>query len=243
MLRQRILPSSTSPPPLSSTLSIAIPEQSGLLRESYASALLHEVRNPLTNIRLAVEMLQDVTKKDHEKSFLEIIDRASFKIEELINNLIIEHQAGNKQSHYYSLHKLLDETININSDQLLIKKVSVTRNYCANDYETLGDRPRMLICLTNIIINAIDAMDAQNGQLTLLTQPLGDRFVISIRDNGCGMSPETLKHIYTPYFTTKKNGLGAGLTATYEILKANNVDIEVQSETGKGTCFILSFNR
>jgi signal transduction histidine kinase len=243
MLQQKILPSSTSPLPLSSSLSIAFNEQSGLLHESYASALLHEVRNPLTNIRLAVEMLQDVIKYEHNKSYLDIIGRASLKIEELINNLILNHQPGDQQSQYYSMHKLLDEILNANRDRLLMKKINVRKDYCATDFKTFGDRSRMLICLSNIIINAIDAMELQNGELTVLSQLFIDRFVVAIKDNGCGMGPETLKRISTPYFTTKKNGLGVGLTATYEILKANKIDIEVRSKPGKGSSFILSFKR
>ena|SRR5690242_15251960 len=174
MLQMQLLPSRTSPPPF---LSIAIPDQSGQLHESYASALLHEIRNPLTNIRLAVEMLHDEIKNSKEKSYLDIINRASSKIEELINNLIKDHLTK-IQKPYYSLHELLEEILCINADRLLIKNITVTKNYAATDYQVFGNKHGMLMGLSNIIVNAIEAIQAKKGHIKVLTEHTGDRFVI-----------------------------------------------------------------
>ena len=65
--------------------------------------------------------------------------------------------------------------------------------------------------------------------------------MIQIEDNGCGISKENLKYIFKPYFTNKPGGLGLGLATTYDILQSNHVGVNVESEEGKGTRFILSF--
>jgi signal transduction histidine kinase len=101
----------------------------------------------------------------------------------------------------------------------------------------------MQIALTNIIINAIDAMPSENGELKLTTKSIDGKYIIQVEDNGCGISKANLKHIFKPFFTKKPGGLGLGLATTYHILKSNHVGIDVESEEGKGTLFILSFDK
>ena len=99
------------------------------------------------------------------------------------------------------------------------------------------------MALTNIIINAIDAMSAENGELKLGTKLIGDRYAIEIEDNGCGISPENLKNIFKAFYTNKPGGLGVGLSTTYDILWSNHVEVKVESEPGTGTCFTLLFDK
>lgn len=100
---------------------------------------------------------------------------------------------------------------------------------------------KMKIALTNIIINAIDAMTAGKGELRLVAKSTNGKYRIQIADNGCGISKVNLKHIFKAYFTNKPNGLGLGLTKTYEILRSNHVWANVESEEREGTCFTLLF--
>ncbi|MDP4284563.1 MAG: ATP-binding protein [Bacteroidota bacterium] len=97
--------------------------------------------------------------------------------------------------------------------------------------------------MTNIIINAIDAMSSKNGELTLITKPEGDQYVLQIEDNGCGISKSNLQNIFKESFSQRAGGLGIGLSATLNILKSNNVKIEVESSEGIGTRFVLSFEK
>jgi signal transduction histidine kinase len=100
----------------------------------------------------------------------------------------------------------------------------------------------MKIALTNIIVNAIDAM-SQKGELKIITKSIERKYAIQIEDNGCGISREDLKNIFKPYFTNKPGGLGLGLAATCDILQSNHVGVFVESEEGKGTRFILLFDK
>jgi C4-dicarboxylate-specific signal transduction histidine kinase len=167
--------------------------------------------------------------------------RASLKINTLITELVRYQQPERIHSSKYSMHQLLDEVLLMAADRLSLKNIIVSKNYAIGDYKKTADRPRMKIALTNIIINAIDAMKKQNGRLMLTTKLTDGRYSIQIEDNGCGIDTESVKHIFKPYFTSKEDGLGIGLAAVQNILKANKVRINVESEKGTGTKFTLAF--
>ena len=99
------------------------------------------------------------------------------------------------------------------------------------------------MALTNIIVNAIEAMSSKNGELNLITKFIDGRYAIEIGDNGCGISKEDLKDIFKPNYTNKPGGLGLGLATTYDILQLNHVGVNVESERGEGTRFTLLFEK
>ena len=241
MIAQHINLTKLTMPSVSPFLSGLIPERFVNEPGFFSAALLHEVRNPLTNITLAVEMLQSGVTGELQKTYLEIITRASFRINGLITDLVRHQQPGLLQHNKYSLNHLMDEVMFMASDRLLVKNINVTKVYSSRDCQATGDRPAMLIALTNIVINAIDAMKKENSLLKVVTHYLDGRYIIQVEDNGCGICEANLKHIFKPYYSSKKNGLGIGLAATKDILKANKVRVHVESEPGVGTKFTLSF--
>ncbi len=206
-----------------------------------AMGLTHEVRNPLTNIILAVELLQHHVTSDLQRSYLDIITRASERINTLVTELAETQQHQQKEDGLHSLHQLLDEVLMMTDDRLKLKNITVIKDYFKEDHGMIQRGVELKIALTNIIINAIDAMKEQSGLLKLVTTAADGNYSLAIEDNGCGISAEDLEHIFNPFFTRKTGGLGIGLATTYDILKANNVKIEVESEEGRGTKFILSF--
>jgi signal transduction histidine kinase len=209
----------------------------------FASALAHEVRNPLSNINLAVEMLKTTMKTEEQKIFLDIILRGSGRINDLVTDLLASTQAEEQHLERHSVHQLLDEALNMNKDRILMKNILIRKDYTTLDCKILVNKERMKIALTNIIVNAIDAMPLGKGKLKLLTRSMNNMCFMEIQDNGVGISKENLKNIFKPYFTDKPSGLGLGLSTTLDILKANHAGVEVQSEEGRGTNFILSFDR
>ena len=82
--------------------------------------------------------------------------------------------------------------------------------------------------------------ESMKGLITIASSIIDDHFIITVSDNGCGMSAETASRIFEPYFTTKANGTGLGMTMAYKIIKEFNGDIQVKSEENKGTVFIIS---
>jgi len=221
-----------TPPPISK-------KQSG----QFGSALAHEIRNPLTNINLAVEVLKHLISDNAQQTYLDIIMRGSTRINDLINELLKSQSADNVHTEEYSIHQLLNEVIEMTEDRIRLKNIAIRKEFAARDIKIILNKPEMKIALTNIIINAIDAMVSEKGELKLVTKSIGGKYVIHIEDNGCGISKANLKNIFKPFFTNKPGGLGLGLAKTYNILQSNQVGINVESEEGRGTRFILSFNK
>jgi signal transduction histidine kinase len=206
-----------------------------------ASALAHEVRNPLATINLAVRMLKSPTKIYDDNLYLAIITKASEQINDLITDLLTSWRPAETQAEKYTMHQLLDEALALTEDRILLKNITVRKDYSTLDCKIFVNKQKIKIALVNIIVNAIDAMHPERGKLKLITRSINGKCIIEIEDNGIGISKENLKNLFTPYFTNKAGGMGLGLSTTIDILKANHATVDVQSEEGKGTRFILTF--
>ena len=205
----------------------------------FAAALVHEVRNPLTTINLAVDMLQSGIKDPELKIYLDIIMRSSVRINDLVSELLKYQQEVQVGADGHSIHHLLEEVLEMARDRISLKKITVIREYAKEDCKIILNRPEMKIALINIIMNAIDAMIPGEGELKLITRSIYGKYVIRIEDNGCGISKANLKCIFKPYFTSKPGGLGLGLATAYDTLRSNHIAVSVESEEGTGTSFIL----
>ena len=207
-----------------------------------ASVLAHEVRNPLTNINLAIEMLESCIKDEDAKVYLDIIMRSSTRINTLITELLRNQHTDEGHTKKHSIHELIDEVLAMAGDRIRLKNIIVTKEYAAQDCNIALNKPEMKIALTNIIINAIDAM-LSGGELKLITKSIDAKFILLIEDNGCGISTENLKSIFRPYYTNKPGGMGLGLATTHDILRLNRVRVNVESVEMEGTRFSLMFKK
>jgi signal transduction histidine kinase len=206
-----------------------------------ASALAHEVRNPLATIFLSVQMLRSPIRVPDHKLYLDIIMKAAGQINDLITDLLTPRRPGERQLEKCTIHQLLDEALAMTEDRIILKDITVRKDYSKLDCKILVNKQTIKIALTNIIINAIEAMQSQKGKLKLITRSINGKCTIEIEDNGIGISKENLKNLFIPYFTDKPGGMGLGLSTTMNILQANHATIDVQSEEGKGARFILCF--
>jgi signal transduction histidine kinase len=207
------------------------------------AALAHEVRNPLTCINICTEMLKSKISNKNKVIYIDIIKRNTSKINNLIYDLITFREADQSRTEKHSLHEVINEVIEIAKDRLMLKNIKLSRNFAPRDYQVLINKPKIKIALTNIIINAIDAMSSNNGELTLVTKSKGDKYILQIEDNGCGISKSNLQNIFKTSFSGSPGGLGIGLAATLNILKSGHVKIKVTSSEGIGTRFVLSFEK
>jgi C4-dicarboxylate-specific signal transduction histidine kinase len=110
-----------------------------------------------------------------------------------------------------------------------------------NDCQIKADAAKLEMALLNLVINAIEAVADETGIIQITTYCKPGQAIVLISDNGCGMTPETKARLFEPYFTSKRNGLGLGLTTTFTILNAHNATIEVNSQINNGTVFQLVF--
>ena len=209
----------------------------------FAAIIVHEVRNPLTSIKLSVQALTAKSMDGDIQKYLDIISKGAQRIDDLVSELLKPQSGSRDFKETISIHDLLDEVIHHADDRLLLKQIAVIRDYNLQDIELSVNKAQLKIAITNIIINAIDAMAPQTGNLKLITTATDNNYTVQIEDNGCGIKPEHLNDIFKPYFTDKPDGLGLGLTATQKILSSNNIEIIVGSKLGSGTVFTLLFNK
>lgn len=208
-----------------------------------ARVIAHEIRNPLTNIDLSANHLEnDNLDGEDKKLFLDIIARNSRRINELINELLSATKFTDLQYEEICVDVLLDETLNEAFDRAQLSRVRIEKKYSNESIWLNVDRSRMKIAILNIIVNAMEAITGDNGCLTIETTHSGENCIIIIRDNGKGMDEETMAKVFDPYFTSKTNGNGLGMTNSQNIILNHKGKIEVFSEEGNGTSFIITLN-
>ncbi|HMI60414.1 MAG TPA: CHASE3 domain-containing protein [Puia sp.] len=225
-----------------------------------ARTIAHEVRNPLTNINLAVEQLQSELKAkeagsakeagnakvadstDSADIMLEMIARNSARINLLITDLLNSTKFTELVYQRFSANQLLDETLELAKDRITLKNVTVIKTYMNGICDILVDQERIKIAFLNIIVNAIEAMEPGSGILQLKTFSRDDKCIISITDNGPGIDEESLSKVFEPYFTSKIRGTGLGLTNTQNIILNHKGQIGLESKKGIGTTFTIQLD-
>jgi signal transduction histidine kinase len=206
-----------------------------------ARTIAHEVRNPLTNISLAAEQLNEATVPNEESALLlDMIRRNAGRIDQLVNDLLHSTRFAQLNFIRVNVSQLVDETLELAKDRIELNNVLVHKKYERDTCEVLVDAEKIKLGLLNIIVNAIEAMEKGKGVLTLTIHENGDKCVIEIHDNGSGMDDDTLQKIYEPYYTGKSKGMGLGLTHTQNIILNHRGNITVQSKPGWGTSFFVT---
>ncbi len=203
--------------------------------------LAHEVRNPLTNVSLSAEQLEIELAEEDQKFYTDIIKRNCTRINDLITQLLQSSRPSDIALTPGSLHVTLEKAIATAEDRLVLKNVSVVKEYDASDLIIGQDSAILEIAFLNLFLNAIEAMEEKKGILTIRTKSTTSGIQVRIIDNGSGISEEKMQHIFEPYFTGKKSGMGIGLASTLNIVQSHHGRIDLESEAGKGTVFTLTF--
>lgn len=209
-----------------------------------AQVIAHEIRNPLTNVKLALQQLEDEISNPNEsvKSFIQLIDRNCNRINQLITNLLDSTKFSELKFEDVSINDILDETIELAIDRIELKHIQIVKQYDPAICDVFVDREKIKIALLNIIINAIEEVSESRGIITFKTEGKEEKCIVTIHDNGNGIDPEIENRIFEPYFSKKQKGIGLGLTNTQNIILNHKGTIKVQSQTGKGTTFTITFD-
>lgn len=205
-----------------------------------ARSIAHEVRNPLTNINLSLDQLKNELKIDGDgEVFLEIIERNSERINKLITEMLDSAKPSKLELVKASINSVIEKTMKLSKDRIHLKDMQLTSDLDPDLSAIYVDSKKLRTAFLNIIINSIEAMEAGKGHLKISTSKMGNDCVIQIRDNGSGMDKETLNKLFDPFFTGKPTGMGLGLTSTQNIIQLHNGSIDVESELGIGSTFII----
>jgi signal transduction histidine kinase len=210
-----------------------------------ARTIAHEVRNPLTNINLAADQLKsDHISEDENSAFLfDMIQRNSNRINQLISDLLNSTKFAELSFEKLHINDLMDTVLKDAEDRIKLANIKVVRKYSNDICHIMVDKEKIKIAFLNIVINAVEAMEGKpDGQLTIETKTENNKCKIVISDNGVGMDEEALVRLFEPYFTSKSNGNGLGLTNTQNIILNHKGEISVQSGKNKGTSFTITLD-
>lgn len=205
--------------------------------------LAHEVRNPLNNINLSVDQLQQELEEDATKKiYLDIIQRNSKRIGAIITELLDSSRPSEMFMEKRALQEIMDESIAAALDRIILQKVKLQVKYSDLPAFIWADKEKLKIAFLNIIINAVEAMQGREEKLDIIIETQHSQHIVKINDKGCGMNEEDLSRAFEPYFTSKRNGLGLGLASTLNILQSHKANIEVSSTLNIGTLFTITFS-
>ena len=206
-----------------------------------ARTIAHEVRNPLTNINLAIEQLRsDFGNQKDSAMFFEMINRNSERINKLVSDLLDSTRLSELNLQSVSVNQLLETCLSEAEDRIVLKHIKVVKQFDKHICSLSVDKEKIRIAFLNLIVNAIEAMET-GGTLTITTTTEKNKCKISIADTGRGMSKEQMGRLFEPFFTTKPKGNGLGLANTQNIIISHNGVINAESEEGKGTTFHIYF--
>jgi nitrogen fixation/metabolism regulation signal transduction histidine kinase len=210
-----------------------------------AKQVAHEIKNPLTPMKLNLQYLQHLIKNNSD-DFKEKFENASNGIIEQIDSLA---NIANEFSNFAKFPKTNLQLINL--AEIINISVSIFQNQknvlIINDLKpgqifVMGDKDQALRVFNNIIKNAVQALDdISNPKIEIGMIKSDIAIIISIKDNGTGINPELQKKLFTPNFTTKNTGSGLGLAMVKNIMQGFNGKVWFESEINKGTCFYLEF--
>lgn len=206
-----------------------------------ASGIAHEINNPLGGIFNCIRMLEEQKDCSNNK-YLELIKDGLERIENTVKKLLWMARKGDDIKGVVKVEELVDHIIEFIKYNVLKKRINIEKNI-ENGLEIFINRSDLEQILLNLLINAIHAIE-HDGVIKISCRREGEKILLEIEDNGCGIGKENLNKIFDPFFTTKKQGegTGLGLWITYEIVKNYGGEIRVESEEGKGSKFYITLD-
>jgi two-component system NtrC family sensor kinase len=207
-----------------------------------AAGIAHEINNPLTSV-LTFSSLLLRKAEDGQKEKLDIIVTETTRCREIVRRLLNFSRQTEPRKENCNINLVVESALSLTKNQLKVRENSITVRKELGELPLLQlDPNQMLEVFINIIINAVDAM-VKGGELAIRTGLTEDAKAVEIRisDTGYGIAEENLEKVFDPFFTTKEvgKGTGLGLAVTYGIIDGHNGSIDVESEVGKGTMFVI----
>ena len=206
-----------------------------------AKQIAHEIKNPLTPMKLSVQHLQRAIENDKEEA-LELAQRVSKTLLEQINNLTDIATAFSSFTKMPKAKKdkiSLIETLDVSID-LFNEESEIIKKYNIENAGIFADKNQLISVFNNLIKNAIQATEEKSSPLILVTLSLKDSFyLVTVEDNGCGISEDKKTKVFVPNFTTKSSGTGLGLAISKQIIENHKGRIWFKSKENKFTKFFI----
>ncbi len=221
-----------------------------------AAGMAHEIKNPLVSIKTFTQLLLDrYNDPDFRTTFSDIVPHEVERIDSIVTRLL--HFARPRPASFapQNLRAIIEEVLTLVENQTRKECVAVEMEFSSAHVEVYGDEQQLHQVFLNLVLNAIDAMSesktrtlrikVEHGHMRLRRHgydplPEVECVKISVSDTGCGVHSDSLDRIFTPFYTTKHDGTGLGLSVVHGIVTEHQGDIYVESAPGEGTTFIIT---
>lgn len=218
------------------------------MRSEFVANVSHELKTPLTSIKGFSETLRYVDDSETKNKFLDIIDKESERLTNLINDILILSNIENihkMESEYFNPGDVIENVLDMVKSQAYKKSIIIKYNDCFNS-EILGSKDKFHQLAVNLIENAIKYSN-ENGIVKIDLTLEEQYFVFKVKDNGIGIPKNDIPRIFERFYRVDKSrstrGTGLGLAIVKHIVKLFNGEISVKSKVGIGSTFIVKIKK
>jgi two-component system NtrC family sensor kinase len=211
-----------------------------------SAGIAHEIRNPLTSFKIFIQSLEkEIDLDENQKEDFRIIMKELDRINENITRFLNFARPEEPLFQQVNINVLVKDTLNLLTSKMKSSGIHLDISLPEDLPPVEGDPKQLDQVFLNLLLNAIEAMP-QGGTLTIssaikVNPDSRQEFLqLIIKDTGHGIPDKDRPYLFDPFFTTKAGGTGLGLSIVYSIIQKHNGRIEVESELGKGSSFILS---
>jgi len=211
-----------------------------------AAGVAHEINNPLNFIQGGVYGIENLIeeKLPQQKSefipLLKGIEEGVRRVSNIVTILNNYSRIDKNHAEVYNIHLIIENCLIMLNNQIKFR-AEVIKEYNASNYKLIGNEGQLHQVLLNVLTNAVHAI-SEYGLIKIRTNNDDNNLIISVKDNGSGISEENLSKVFDPFFTTKDPGRGTGLgmSISLKIIKEHNGKIEFKSKVNKGTEVIIT---
>jgi len=206
-----------------------------------AAGIAHEINNPLTGILLySSNMIKKVPDKGPLREGLEVVINETKRCKTIIQDLLNFSRAGEPITALSNINDIIEKALSMLANQFHLHHIQVEKRLENEMKDSMLDEKQIQQVLINLLLNAVQAI-GEKGIISIRTDvDSGKRCVrVEIADTGCGIPDDHISKIFDPFFSTKSNGTGLGLSVSYGIVQKHKGSIRALSRPGEGAHFIL----
>ncbi len=204
-----------------------------------ATGLAHEIRNPLAGIAGVIEIIgRDLPSTSPARSVVKDVRQEIARINHIVTDLLQTARPHPPKVRKSDLNTTVEHAVMLGRQQALAKSIEISLQKDPSLPEIEHDGDQIHQVLLNLLLNALQAID-HNGKITVTVKQEGKTAVVDVTDNGRGIPADLLPNIFRPFYTTKGDGTGLGLSLARRIVEDHQGRIDVSSALGKGTTFAV----